>query len=55
MAADGHQPPLEHQETGQNQADRDEQVSIARYLALRALWAPCWGAGPKHLPRRSRR
>lgn len=33
-------------------ADRAEAAAVQRYLAMRRLWAPCWGAGTHRRPRR---
>jgi hypothetical protein len=49
-------PRHDHHETDQQRADAAEGQALARYLALRALWFPCWGAAPDGgLRRRGRR
>jgi hypothetical protein len=40
--------------SAQSQADLAENEALARYLALRALWSPCWGVHPREAPRRRR-
>jgi len=36
-------------------ADQAENAAIAQYLALRALWWPCWGRNTVVAPLRPRR
>jgi hypothetical protein len=38
--------------SAQSQADLAEKEALARYLALRTLWSPCWGVRPTNEPRR---
>jgi hypothetical protein len=40
--------------SAQSQADLAEMEALARYLALRTLWSPCWGVCPREAPRRGR-
>jgi hypothetical protein len=40
--------------SAQSQADLAEKEVLARYLALRSLWSPCWGVPPRDVPRRRR-
>jgi hypothetical protein len=40
--------------SAQSQADFAEKEALARYLALRSLWSPCWGVPPSDVPRRRR-
>ncbi len=38
----------------QSQADLAEKDALARYLAVRTLWSPCWGVAPTEAPSRLR-
>jgi len=40
--------------SAQSQADIAEKEALARYLALRALWSPCWGVPRRDVPGRRR-
>ena len=45
MTNEHSQPRHEDRQINQERADVAERQALVRYLALRALWSPCWGGG----------